>query len=71
MTKRKPLQLRLPEDLKTWLKQQAAQNGSSQNSEIVRAVRERADRMQPTCAPETVRAGGCDNTSTGPIAKPI
>jgi uncharacterized protein (DUF1778 family) len=46
MSKRKPLQLRIPEDLKAWLEQQAAQNGSSQNSEIVRAVRERAARMQ-------------------------
>ncbi|MEQ3650421.1 Arc family DNA-binding protein [Hyphomonas sp.] len=46
MAERKLMQLRLPEDLKAWLERQAAMNGSSQNSEIVRAVRERAVRMQ-------------------------
>lgn len=44
MTDRKPLQLRLPTDLKTWLKAEAEKNGASQNSEIVRAIRERMDR---------------------------
>lgn len=50
MTPRRQIQLRLPEDLKEWLEQQAAQNGSSQNSEIIRAVRERATRMQESVA---------------------
>ncbi len=36
---RKPLQLRLPADLKDWLKSEATRNGSSQNSEIIRALR--------------------------------
>ncbi|GLS88273.1 hypothetical protein GCM10010873_32470 [Cypionkella aquatica] len=44
MTDRKPLQLRLPHDLKNWLKAEAEKNGASQNSEIVRAIRERMDR---------------------------
>ncbi len=44
MTDRKPLQLRLPPDLKTWLKAEAEKNGASQNSEIVRAIRELMDR---------------------------
>lgn len=44
MTDRKPLQLRLPTDLKDWLKGEAEKNGASQNSEIVRAIRERMDR---------------------------
>lgn len=39
MTDRKPMQLRLPPDLKAWLKAQAEKNGASQNSEIIRAVR--------------------------------
>lgn len=39
MTERKPLQLRLPTDLKDWLKAEAEKNGASQNSEIIRAVR--------------------------------
>ena len=44
MTDRKPVQLRLPSDLKAWIAAQAEQNASSQNSEIVRAVRERMER---------------------------
>ena len=39
MTERKPLQLRLPDDLKAWLKAEAERNGSSQNSEVIRALR--------------------------------
>jgi predicted HicB family RNase H-like nuclease len=46
MKNRKPLQLRLPEDLKAWLEAQADKNGSSQNSEIIRALRAAMDRDQ-------------------------
>ncbi len=42
----KPMQLRLPEDLKTWIEKQAGLNGSSQNSEVIRAVRERMNRLE-------------------------
>ena len=45
MTDRKALQLRLPLDLKDWIAQQAAKNMSSQNSEVVRAIRERKYRV--------------------------
>lgn len=49
MIKRKPLQLRLPPELKDWIAAQAAANASSQNSEIIRAIRERMERTeQPT-----------------------
>lgn len=44
---RKPLQLRLPNDLKAWLKAEAAKNGASQNSEVIRAIRERMERSAP------------------------
>ncbi|HKL70859.1 Arc family DNA-binding protein [Salibaculum sp.] len=37
----KPFQLRIPEDLKAFIAEQAAKNVSSQNSEIVRCIRER------------------------------
>ncbi|AYD02227.1 Arc family DNA-binding protein [Neorhizobium sp. NCHU2750] len=37
--------LRLPIDLKLFVDQEAEKNGSSQNSEIIRAVRERMDRL--------------------------
>ena len=39
---RKPvvqLPLRLPEDIKDWLAVEAERNGSSQNSEVIRALR--------------------------------
>lgn len=38
------LLIRLPEDVKAWLVAQAAENASSQSSEIVRAIRERMKR---------------------------
>lgn len=38
--------LRLPVTLKAWLAEQAAKNGSSQNSEVIRAVRERMERAE-------------------------
>lgn len=44
MTDRKPMQLRLPPDLKAWLKDQAEKNGASQNSEVIRALRTAMDR---------------------------
>ena len=46
MTDRKPLQLRLPPDLKIWLAQEADRNGSSQNSEVIRSLRERMQRTE-------------------------
>ena len=45
MLSRKPLQLRLPEDLKAWLETEAERNGASQNSEAIRAIRERMERQ--------------------------
>ncbi|WP_172332458.1 Arc family DNA-binding protein [Mangrovicoccus sp. HB161399] len=46
MTDRKPLQLRLPPDLKAWIASEAAKNGSSQNSEVIRAIRDRMARTE-------------------------
>ncbi|MFD0978044.1 Arc family DNA-binding protein [Tropicimonas aquimaris] len=43
---RRPLQLRLPPELKDWIAHQAQRNNASQNSEIVRAVRERMERTE-------------------------
>lgn len=40
------LMLRLPPDAKAWVAAQAELNGSSQNSEIVRSLRERMERAQ-------------------------
>jgi hypothetical protein len=38
------MQLRLPVELKDWIAVQANLNTSSQNSEIIRAIRERMER---------------------------
>lgn len=46
MKDRKPMQLRLPTDLKDWIKAESEKNGSSQNSEIIRAVRDSMARAQ-------------------------
>ena len=36
--------VRLPPDVKKWLADEADRNGSSQNSEILRSLRERMER---------------------------
>lgn len=41
-----PFGLRLPPDAKAWVEAQAKRFGSSQNHEIVRAVRERMERVE-------------------------
>lgn len=46
MNDRQPLQLRLPKEVKDWLTQEAARNGSSQNSEVIRSIRERMERAE-------------------------
>jgi len=38
--------LRLPTEVANWLKEQAALHGSSINSEMIRAVRERMSRVE-------------------------
>jgi hypothetical protein len=40
------IMVRFPRDVKDWLVEQAALNASSQSSEIVRAMRERMQRVQ-------------------------
>lgn len=41
------LVLRIPPDMKAFLAAECARHGSSQNSEIMRAIRERMERIQP------------------------
>jgi predicted HicB family RNase H-like nuclease len=40
--------VRLPPDAKAFIADQADRNGSSQNSEIIRCIRDRMDRQQLT-----------------------
>jgi hypothetical protein len=42
----KKVLLRLPHDAKAWIERQAARNTSSQNSEIIRCIRDRMDKGQ-------------------------
>jgi len=44
--------VRIPVDLKEWLRQEAQRNQSSQNSELVRALRERKDRLDGRRGPD-------------------
>ena len=44
MNSRKPMQLRLPQELKEWIKTESDRNGNSQNSEVIRAIRAAKDR---------------------------
>ena len=48
MAKSRQIAMRFPEDIKAWLKEQAATHRSSQNSEVIRAIRERMDRVPAT-----------------------
>jgi predicted HicB family RNase H-like nuclease len=45
MGKRLPFQLRVPADVKAWMNVQAELNGSSQNSEVIRALRAAMARL--------------------------
>ena len=40
------LLVRMPKEVKSWIEREAAYNGSSQNSEIIRAIRCRMDAEQ-------------------------
>jgi hypothetical protein len=39
--------VRLPQDVKVWLEQEAARNWTSQNAEVIRAIRSRMDQERP------------------------
>lgn len=45
MSDKSQLKIRLPKDVKEWLERQAKLNGSSQTSEVLRCIRERAERL--------------------------
>lgn len=57
------MKIRVPEDIRAFLAAQAERNGCSQNSEIIRAIRDRMDRQSqsaseggatpPKASPET------------------
>jgi len=46
--------VRMPDGMRDWLAEQAARNASSMNSEVVRAIRERMDRVSASEAKRQV-----------------
>ena len=59
MNSRKPMQLRLPQELKEWIKAESDRNGNSQNSEVIRAIRAAKDRRS------MLRSSGNTNMDQG------
>lgn len=45
MAQTRQIAMRFPADIKDWLQAQAELHGSSQNSEAIRAIRERMERV--------------------------
>jgi hypothetical protein len=45
MSEKSAIVMRFPQDVKAWLEAQAELHGSSQNSEAIRAIRERMERV--------------------------
>ncbi|WP_394042028.1 Arc family DNA-binding protein [Xanthobacter aminoxidans] len=52
------LRIRLPANLKAWIAAEAMRNGASLNSEVIRSVRERMERVAPVPNPATVSVAG-------------
>ncbi|MBA4774326.1 MAG: Arc family DNA-binding protein [Rhizobiales bacterium] len=45
------LMVRLPTEIKAFVKNEASRNGNSQNSEIIRCIREKMDRVSGETQP--------------------
>lgn len=60
MNNRKPMQLRLPHELKEWIKSESDRNGNSQNSEIIRAIRAAKDRRSDFHQAPNANLNQCD-----------
>ena len=54
MSDRAEIVVRMPRDVKTWLEKEAARTGASQNSEIVRSLRERMDAEADQARPAAI-----------------
>lgn len=61
MNSRKPMQLRLPQELKEWIKAESDRNGNSQNSEVIRAIRAAKDRRSALASIGNINMNQCDN----------
>ncbi|WP_082389088.1 Arc family DNA-binding protein [Celeribacter marinus] len=61
MNSRKPMQLRLPQELKEWIKAESDRNGNSQNSEVIRAIRAAKDRRSTVGSVGNIKMDQGDN----------
>lgn len=61
MNSRKPMQLRLPQELKEWIKAESDRNGNSQNSEVIRAIRAAKDRRSTLGSVGNINMGQSDS----------
>jgi Arc/MetJ-type ribon-helix-helix transcriptional regulator len=61
MNSRKPMQLRLPQELKEWIKAESDRNGNSQNSEVIRAIRAAKDRRSALGSIGNINMNQCGN----------
>ncbi len=61
MNSRKPMQLRLPQELKERIKAESDRNGNSQNSEVIRAIRAAKDRRSTRGAIGNINMDQGDN----------
>ncbi|MBU2981996.1 Arc family DNA-binding protein [Lentibacter algarum] len=61
MNSRKPMQLRLPQELKERIKAESDRNGNSQNSEVIRATRAAKDRRSTSGAFGKITIDQSDN----------
>ncbi len=61
MNSRKPMQLRLPQELKEWIKEESDRNGNSQNSEVIRAIRAAKDRRSTPASIGNINIDQGDN----------
>ncbi|WP_369678437.1 Arc family DNA-binding protein [Celeribacter marinus] len=55
------MQLRLPQELKEWIKAESDRNGNSQNSEVIRAIRAAKDRRSTVGSVGNIKMDQGDN----------
>lgn len=61
------MMLRIPAEMKGWVEDQAKRNGASLNSEVLRCIRERMDRMVGPSGAES-RVGDGMRLGNEPVA---
>lgn len=63
------MMIRIPAEMKGWVEDQAKRNGASLNSEVLRCIRERMDRMTGPSGAENEKSDD-GQTLPGSVAAP-